>query len=474
MSNLKKANINGTLYGLEPNDAITKSQLSAEVQASLTKADTALQEHQSLSAYRTAENQDLIDTELSRRILASFPTDTASGPIASFSDGADDMPMQSLVVNMEPIQEGSGDPSPDNVRPISGRTGCEVTRTGKNLLMNINPDTVETNGVTFTKNTDGSVTANGTVGSSSAAYYNLTNSTRFESAVFPCKQFIGKTLLYSISDVETPILARAAFWRENGSYFQPYSTFSTLQQFIVPDDAAYFRLFLQIPINTTVSNVTVYPMLRLLSDTDPTFEPYQGNTYSITFPTSAGTVYSGEIDYMAKKLTVTHKMITFDGSNFLFTTKGATQLVDEFYTAVTDGYLFDGTARYVTTEEGNAAGMICNIGPFIRYTEYAYSAYIGSGGTKLQLRYAFPLSAGIDTVEKANAYAQAQPIQCIYPLATPITYQLTPTEIRTLLGINNIWSDAGDVDVTYPADTKMYIDGKLAELQALILENIGG
>ena len=60
--------------------------------------------------------------------------------------------------------------------------------------------------------------------------------------------------------------------------------------------------------------------------------------------------------------------------------------------------------------------------------------------------------------------------QVVYELATPITYQLTPQEVRTLLGTNNIWADTGDVTVGYKADTKLYIDKKFAELQALILE----
>ena len=34
-------------------------------------------------------------------------------------------------------------------------------------------------------------------------------------------------------------------------------------------------------------------------------------------------------------------------------------------------------------------------------------------------------------------------------LATPQTYQLTPHQIQTLVGQNNVWSDAGDVDVTF-------------------------
>lgn len=39
--------------------------------------------------------------------------------------------------------------------------------------------------------------------------------------------------------------------------------------------------------------------------------------------------------------------------------------------------------------------------------------------------------------------------QICYELDTPITYQLTPTEVEMLTGENNIWSDTGDVSVTY-------------------------
>ena len=59
----------------------------------------------------------------------------------------------------------------------------------------------------------------------------------------------------------------------------------------------------------------------------------------------------------------------------------------------------------------------------------------------------------------------------VFPLPTPLTVQLTPSQMQTLIGKNNIWSDTGDTEVTYRADTKLYIDGKFSQLQALILEN---
>ena len=55
---------------VKPTDGIPKTDLAAAVQASLDKADTALQTHQSLAAYRTALAQDVIDSDLGDRISA--------------------------------------------------------------------------------------------------------------------------------------------------------------------------------------------------------------------------------------------------------------------------------------------------------------------------------------------------------------------------------------------------------------------
>lgn len=74
---------------------------------------------------------DLMDYR--RKIIANSPhLKSASGAVATFSDG-EDLPLKSLNVNIEPVQSGTGDPSPTNVRPISGWNGVKVTRAGKNL-----------------------------------------------------------------------------------------------------------------------------------------------------------------------------------------------------------------------------------------------------------------------------------------------------------------------------------------------------
>jgi hypothetical protein len=54
-------------------------------------------------------------------------------------------------------------------------------------------------------------------------------------------------------------------------------------------------------------------------------------------------------------------------------------------------------------------------------------------------------------------------VQLAYELATPITYSLTPKQLETVKGINHISANGNTtIDVDYCADTKLYIDQKLA------------
>ena len=51
---------------------------------------------------------------------------------------------------------------------------------------------------------------------------------------------------------------------------------------------------------------------------------------------------------------------------------------------------------------------------------------------------------------KIKAYLGAHPITIVYKLATPITYQLTPTQLKAFKTSNNIWSDTnGNTTVKY-------------------------
>lgn len=69
-----------------------------------------------------------------RKLIMNIPhVESASGPVASFNT---DMkaPIKELKAYFTPVQEGSGDPSPENVRPIRGCTGVNVYESGINII----------------------------------------------------------------------------------------------------------------------------------------------------------------------------------------------------------------------------------------------------------------------------------------------------------------------------------------------------
>jgi hypothetical protein len=80
-----------------------------------------------------------------------------------------------------------------------------------------------------------------------------------------------------------------------------------------------------------------------------------------------------------------------------------------------------------------------------------------------------------DVCEKMNAviaswYEAGTPLEVVYELANPYTIQLTPQQLSTLKGMNNVWSDCGSTELSYIADTKLYIDKKIAAIAAALLE----
>lgn len=93
------------------------------VDATLTQTGAAA------DAKKTGDEIGAIKNDLSEKAdktdaLSAYIVETETGAVASFTDGADDVPVKDMTVAIEPVQSGSGDPSPSNVRPISGWTGA--------------------------------------------------------------------------------------------------------------------------------------------------------------------------------------------------------------------------------------------------------------------------------------------------------------------------------------------------------------
>lgn len=323
-----------------------------------------------------------------------------------------------------------------NLCPISGRTGVEVYRTGKNLLDTSSFTSGTYNDVTLTRNADGSIALSGTA----SATVNMDSST-----------FTLPAGTYTLSGSIT----------NNQLYLRDSSTNTTLVEsvsgnvhnFTISESKTVY-LRLRVGGSSTVSG-TVKPQLELGS-TDTTYEPYAGSTYSFDWTSPAGTVYSCTIDLVTGVLTVTHKGITFSAisgraSNGIF------------YLEIDGDYQRD-----------NNPVPLCNIFKGVRPVANTTAMASEDDGTiavqyNVSYNRLFIKYTAMTTEAAMNTWLSFNPVTFVYELKTPITYQFTPQDIVTLLGSNNIWSDSGDVSVQYRADTKMYIDNKIAQAIAAAL-----
>ena len=50
-----------------------------------------------------------------------------------------------------------------------------------------------------------------------------------------------------------------------------------------------------------------------------------------------------------------------------------------------------------------------------------------------------------NTLESLNAYLTQNPFTIVYPLLNPVTYQLTPIQIKALLNGNTFFTDDGKI-----------------------------
>ena len=82
------------------------------------------------------------------------------------------------------------------------------------------------------------------------------------------------------------------------------------------------------------------------------------------------------------------------------------------------------------------------------------------GGSGVNTTWTFILPSSVTSLAEANAWLAENPTTIAYHLATPIKIQLTPQEIRLLVGDNNLWSD-GQVTMVYSADVARWVEKKL-------------
>lgn len=253
---------------------------------------------------------DLMDYR--RKIIANSPhLSSASGAVATFSDGAD-LPLKSLNVDIEPVQSGSGDPSPDNVRPIIGRDGVKVTRIGKNLFnphvytgIAYNPTvgntvTLTDSATQFTDNGNGVFTI---TTSATWRYFNIV------IPIDPTKEYATKLIFSSTGqagitrgylDADFKILTK----------FNSTDSPTSWEYSLIPEANAAYYYFVFTNRGTKSATLTLTQPQFVDGTTIGDYEPYNGVNVSIDL---GETVYGGTLNPLTGVLTAYPYYASYNG-----------------------------------------------------------------------------------------------------------------------------------------------------------------
>lgn len=310
-------------------------------------------------------------------------------------------------VSWEPTQEGSGDPSPDNVRPIKGRDSVTVERCGENLLdaARIFPDIKIYDGVTFTNNKDGTITVDGIT--TRTSYFDSLN-TFFLPA--------GNYTICATPNTRMSVL------RESDRAVLAASQVGGFKAFTLAKNEIC-ECF--IACDGTFSNEVIRPCI-VQGAVDTGWTQFHGDIYDLTMP---HTIYGGTVDAVTGEGQETWQAKSFNGTeNWALYDDGSSAKF--FY-----------TADY--TVDSEPLDTICS--------HFSKAAFTRGTIIRVYTSVFTDLDAYKDYL--TAQYAAGTPVQIAYKLATPTPFTATGAQpIPALSGVNTVITDANSVTVTGRAD----------------------
>ena len=306
-----------------------------------------------------------------------------------------------VTASWEPTQEGSAEPSPDNVRPIKGRDSVTVTRCGE-TLWSLDKITLQT--------------------------YNSNITTKID---MDAVNLLPRNVqLYFSGECSTGTLREVRFYDGTGAEIGTLRANGGSSTVLKAGNIATVRLYAGLDENSerTCTNLQI-----TLGTTAPTaYAPYTGQTSTLTLPR---TIYGGTVDAVTGVGKEVWRSITLDGVSEKFVNE-----YDDYWNLLpmnTPGISNQNIDYIVSSHFYHAFGG--NITGFLFTTSSMMKRYFA-------------------TPDELNAYIAAQyaagtPVQIAYKLVTPEPFTATGAlPIPALPGVNTIMTDADSVTVTGRAD----------------------
>lgn len=293
----------------------------------LYKAKTAIAQHDALVLNTNYEAADDIVSQIAAK----------QDPIT-----VDNVPTEN---SNNPVKSGGVYSAEANIYEVMGRNGA------KNLVPYpyYNGDSWETNGIAFTVNSDGSVTASGTA--SADAYFRCTYTTGNKHIALSADT---DYILNGTGNAAVAVILRNSGGSNVASGRATDATYSCTT-------AGDYDVILLVDNGTDLTTpLTIYPMLRYASDSDDTYQPYAKTNAELTAENQTLSQNIGDIT----QLGTTDKSSTVSAINEVNTAlgnKASTSSVTDLSTAVnnkhkvtivtvnTSGWTTDTTSQSGTT-----------------------------------------------------------------------------------------------------------------------------
>lgn len=294
----------------------------------------------------------------------------------------------------------NGTPTPEAPVTLESVENPVLTINGKNLL-DVTAPTQTINGVTFTVNSDGTVTASGTA--SANAFLIVNNNLNLTA---------GEYILSGITtgSATTYLLQ---ILKSDGSTVKNIIT--TELSFTLDTDLENGIARIVVFNGVTVDNLTFKPMIRLASITDSTYEPYKAQSLNVPYILNGVGDVRDYVDFERGVLVRNFRQVTVDGTS-----------VKLLLMSATDNNGIPVLQVRISSDYGVSGKALCS---HLEYNHNLWSVYpkphfLMSDENGSDKRYFRAFFEGYSDINSLNASFANNPMTVIYQIApteTPLT-----------------------------------------------------
>lgn len=349
-------------------------------------------------------------------------------------------------VSWEPTQAGTGEPSPENIRLISGRESVAVERCGENVIEFLSTND-SSSAIKIAIDSEKNITLNGTTVEKTNIIIGMCRLHWVAGKTYTMyiKKVGGSTSLGSGDGIT---FAYSLFTTDYNHFFRGNTASTNIDAYTASNAAlaeTELVFMLQCWRVNTVFNNFKFQIEVVEGTTAPTaYTPYRGDTLALALPS---TIYGGSLDTVTGAGKQKWGLATFDGSEAWTIGGLAADKRDWYYVSpkIVDAI----------NDSPKSGNEICS-----HYPHYDVANNNTGKGCALvwgafRVRWGDIIPENTDAWKSylAAQYAAGTPVQVCYKLATPTPFIATGAQpIPALPGVNTLLTDADALTVTGRAD----------------------